>query len=203
MTAEPTGTTRRKPRADAARNQEAILDAAARVLAEQGTAVDVREIARLSGVGMGTLYRHFPTKEDLVRTILRREFLAWAATAREAAERAEDPWTALVEFFRQALTGYGRHRAISECFALTWSEEPDVEGLGELRGVIEGLTGRAQGAGALRGDVTADDVLLLLVSLGHAARLTQGGGPEAVDRLLRVSLDGLRPGGSEPLPARG
>ncbi|AXX31633.1 TetR/AcrR family transcriptional regulator [Actinosynnema pretiosum subsp. pretiosum] len=186
----------RKPRVDAARNQEAIVEAAARVLAEQGAAVDVREIARLSGVGMGTLYRHFPTKEDLVRTILRREFLTWAASAREAAERAEDPWAALADFFRQALSGYARHRAISECFALAWAE-PDVEGLGELRAVIEGLTARAHEAGSLRPDASADDLLLLLVSLGHAARLTGDSDPEQVERLLRVSLDGLRPGHAE------
>jgi AcrR family transcriptional regulator len=196
--AEPEDTIRRRaPRADGIRNREAIVDAATAVLAEQGTAVDVREIARRSGVGMGTLYRHFPRKEDLVQTVLRRDFTRWAESARQAGAHAEDPWAALTDFYRQALTGYARHRAIVENFALTWSD-PDLEGIEQLRLVIEQL--RARATDLLRPGVTTDDLLLLLVSLGHAVQLTDDCRPQMWDRLLHICLDGLRADHREPLP---
>ncbi|MEV6909145.1 helix-turn-helix domain-containing protein [Amycolatopsis sp. NPDC051071] len=181
----------RAPRVDAIRNREAIIEAAAEVLAEQGTAVDVREIARRGGVGMGTLYRHFPKKEDLIRTVLRKEFLAWADSARQAAIDTEDPWLALTDFYQEALTGCARHRAIMENFALTWSV-PDLEGIQELRLVVELLCARAAAAGLLRPGVATEDLLLLLVSLGQAAQLTDERHPQMWTRLLCISLDGLR-----------
>ncbi|MEV0703642.1 helix-turn-helix domain-containing protein [Saccharopolyspora sp. NPDC050389] len=198
--AEPEGTARRRaPRVDAIRNREAIIEAAAAVLAEQGTSVDVREIARRSEVGMGTLYRHFPKKEDLVHTVLRKDFSEWAESARQTAIDAEDPWTALTDFYQQALTGYARHRAIMENFALTWSV-PDLEGIQQLRLVIEELCARTAAAGLLRPGVTTDDLLLLLVSLGHAVQVTDECRPQMWHRLLRISLDGLRADHREPLP---
>ncbi|MFE7114151.1 TetR/AcrR family transcriptional regulator [Streptomyces sp. NPDC057654] len=197
---ETEGTIRRRaPRVDAIRNREAIIEAAADVLAEQGTAVDVREIARRSGVGMGTLYRHFPKKEDLVRTVLHRDFSRWADSARRAAVDAEDPWAALTDFYQQALTGYAHHRATMENFALTWSE-PNLEGIQQLRLVIDELCARAHAAGLLRPGVTTDDLLLLLVSLGRAVQLTDQCRPHMWNRLLHLSLDGLRADHREPLP---
>lgn len=194
----PQGAVRRRaPRADARRNREAIIEVASDALASQGAAVDVREIARRSGVGMGTLYRHFPKKEDLVKTVLQRDFFRWAESARQAAIEAEDPWAALTDFYQQALTGYARHRAIMENFALTWSE-PDVEGIQQLRLVIEQL--RARATEQLRPDVTTDDLLLLLVSLGHAVQLTNECRPHMWNRLLRISFAGLRADNHEPLP---
>ena len=196
--AESASTTpRRAPRVDAIHNREAIIEAASAVLAEQGTAVDVREIARRSEVGMGTLYRHFPKKEDLIQTVLRKDFMSWAESARTAAADAEDPWAALTDFYQQALAGYARHRAIMEHFALTWTV-PDLEGIQQLRLVIEELCARA--TGLLRPGVTTDDLLLLLVSLGHAVQITGGCRPQMWNRLLRISFDGLRATHREPLP---
>ncbi|WP_328611896.1 TetR/AcrR family transcriptional regulator [Amycolatopsis sp. NBC_00345] len=200
--AGPESTTRRRaPRVDAIRNREAIVEAAAAALAEQGTAVDVREIARRSGVGMGTLYRHFPKKEDLVHTVLRQEFSNWAESARQAAIDTEDPWAALTDFYQQALTGCARHRAIMENFALNCSApDTDADGIRQLRLVIEKLCDRAVATGLLRPGVTADDLMLLLVSLGHAVQITDEDSPQRWHRLLRISLDGLRADHREPLP---
>lgn len=198
-TTGPQGAIRRRaPRVDAIRNREVILDVASEAMASQGAAVDAREIARLSGVGMGTLYRHFPKKEDLVQTVLRRDFSGWAESARQAAVGAEDPWAALTDFYQQALTGYARHRVIVEHFALTWSE-PDLEGIQQLRLALEQL--RARATEQLRPGVTTDDLLLLLVSLGHAVQITDKCRPQMWNRLLRISLDGLRADHREPLPA--
>lgn len=197
-TTEPESTTRRRaPRVDAIHNREVIIEATSAILAEQGTTVDVREIARRSGVGMGTLYRHFPKKEDLVHTALRRDFFRWAESARRAAVGAEDPWAALTDFYQQALTGYARHRAIMENSALTWSE-PDIEGIQQLRVVLERL--RARASELLRPGVTTDDLLLMLVSLGHAVQLTDECRPHLWNRQLHISLAGLRADHHEPLP---
>lgn len=192
------GTRRRAERVDAIRNREAIIEAASEVLAVQGAAVDVREIAARSGVGMGTLYRHFPKKEDLIQTVLRRDFTRWAESARRAAVEAEDPWAALTDFYQQALTGYARHIAVMENFSLTWSV-PDLEGIQQLRLVVEELCARA--TDVLRPGVTTDDLLLLLVSLGHAVQLTDECRPHMWQRLLHLSLAGLRAHDDEPLPA--
>ncbi|MEK8170536.1 TetR/AcrR family transcriptional regulator [Streptomyces sp. M19] len=149
-------------------------------------------------MGMGTLYRHFPKKEDLIHTVLRRDFLKWAESARQSAIDAEDPWAALADFYEQALTGYARHRAIMENFQLTWST-PDLEGIQQLRLVIEEL--RARATESLRPGVTTDDLLLLLVSLGHAVQVTDDCHPQMWHRLLFISLDGLRADHRAPLPA--
>ncbi|MGE0215974.1 TetR/AcrR family transcriptional regulator [Mycolicibacterium sp.] len=188
----------RAVRVDALRNQEAILEAASAVLAEQGATVDVREIARRSGIGMGTLYRHFPKKEDLVQAVLRADFLRWAESARTAARCAEDPWTALTDFYEQALAGHAHHRAMMERFALTWTV-PEAEGINQLRSVLEELCVRA--ADLLRPGITVDDLLLLLVSLGHAVEITRGCRPEMGARLMHIALDGLRADHATPLTA--
>ncbi|TWF77492.1 hypothetical protein FHX44_113402 [Pseudonocardia hierapolitana] len=123
----------------------------------------------------------------------------WAESARRTAIDAEDPWAALTDFYQQALTGYARHRAMMENFALTWSV-PDLDGIRQLRLVIEELCARAGAAGLLRPGVTTDDLLLLLLSLGHAVQITDECGPQMWNRLLRISLDGLRADHREPLP---
>lgn len=80
----------RPVRSDAVRNRGAILKAAAAMFAAHGERVDVREIARCAGVGMGTLYRHFPTKDDLLETVLHEHFAEWTHTARHAAATQTD-----------------------------------------------------------------------------------------------------------------
>ncbi|MGH3996240.1 MAG: TetR/AcrR family transcriptional regulator [Pseudonocardiaceae bacterium] len=188
---------RRAPRVDGIRNREAIIEAASEALASQGTAADVREIARRSGVGMGTLYRHFPTKEDLIQTVLLSDFSTWADSASQSAVEAPDPWTALTDFYQQALAGYAHHNAMMESFALTWAV-PDPEGIQRLRLVIEEL--RARASGVLRPDVTPDDLLLLLISLGHAVQVTDECRSHMWNRLLHISLAGLRADHTDPLP---
>ena len=187
-------------RADAARNRAAIIEAATAVLAEQGSAVDVREIARRSGVGMGTLYRHFPTKDDLLATVLREMYAGWARSARADAATAEDPWVALTEFFDGALTHQACHRGMAESLAGHWSE-PAADCSLQLRPIIDDLLARAHTAGVLRPDVTGEDLSLLLASLSQCVQITDACRPQLWRRLLRITLDGLRADHHEPLPA--
>ena len=193
-TPTPAQPTKRARRADAERNRAAIIEAAGAVFAEQGSTVDVREIARRSGVGMGTLYRHFPTKDDLLATVLEQMLTSWLTTAHETATATEDPWQALIGFFEQTLTNQARNRALVESYAAT------VECAQHRDSVIEDLRTRCLNAGLLRPDVTTADLALLLTSLSRSVQTTGESHPDQWRRLMRISLDGLSSRNTEPLP---
>ncbi|WP_244210596.1 TetR/AcrR family transcriptional regulator [Amycolatopsis kentuckyensis] len=188
-----------KRRADAERNRAAILEAAGVVFAELGGAVDVREIARRSGVGMGTLYRHFPTKDDLLVHVLEEQFTAWLTAAHEQASATEDPWQALTGFFEQMLTTQAGNRALVESYATTGG--PTRSCAERCASFIDDLRTRCLAAGLLRPGVTTADLVLLTASLSQAVQLAGDGHPGRWRRLLRVSLDGLRSRNTEPLPS--
>ncbi len=195
-----TDTSSRRPRrADAERNRAAIIEAATEVLAEQGSAVDVREIAQRSGVGMGTLYRHFPTKEDLLGTVLDREFTSWAGAAREAADSTDDPRAALEGFYEHALGTQACHRAVVEAYGHSWSG-PSLDCTRLLHPVLDDLRVRAQDAGVLRADVTTGDLALLLATLSHTVQLVGQDRAWVWRRQLRIAFDGLRANHDTPLP---
>ena len=119
-TTHATASPRPGRRADAERNRAAIIEAAGEVFAGCGGGVDVREIARRSGVGMGTLYRHFSTKDELLATVLEQQFNAWGLTdAHQQAVANQDPWQALVGFFEQLLDNQAGNRAVVENYAAT------------------------------------------------------------------------------------
>jgi len=185
-------------RADAERNRAAIMEAAGVVFAEQGSAVDVREIARRSGVGMGTLYRHFPTKDDLLLTVLEQQFGSWLTDARQQATATEDPWQALTGFFEQMLTTQAATRAVVESY--TTRGGPIASCAQRCYSFIDELRTRCMDAGLLRPDVTTDDLVLLSGSLSQAVLTTGDSHPGQWRRLLRISLDGLSSRNTEPLP---
>ncbi|MDQ0779294.1 AcrR family transcriptional regulator [Streptomyces aurantiacus] len=188
----------RTRRADAERNRSAIIEAAGAVFAEQGSAVDVREIARLSGVGMGTLYRHFPTKDDLFTTVVEREFTAWLTEGHRAAAATEDPWRALTGFFEHTLTHQARNRALVESYVATGG--PTVECARRCDCFLADLHARCLGAGVLRADVTSADLVLLLISLSQVVQTSNDGRFGQWRRLLHISLDGMSSRHTDPLP---
>lgn len=189
-------------RSDAVRNRSAILKAAADVFATHGERVDVREIARSAGVGMGTLYRHFPTKEDLLETVLHEDFAEWTRSARLAATAEDDPAEALAAFLGDALERQAHHRAMVERFAETWDTTSGIATCRrELHPVIDDLVTRCHDAGVIRSGITGEDISLLLVALGHIAQLAAAQErPEMWQRTLQVTLDGLRPIHQTALP---
>ncbi len=196
------GAAARPVRSDAVRNRGAILEAAAAMFAMHGECVDVREIARCAGVGMGTLYRHFPTKDVLLETVLHEDFVEWTHTARQDAAFQNDPAEALSAFLRDALERHANHRALVERFAETWDTPSGIAACKrDLHPVIEDLVTRCHDAGVLRPGVTGEDVSLLLVALGRIAQLgaTQER-PELRQRTLQIMLDGLRPTHQSALP---
>ena len=189
---------KRGRRADAERNRAAIMEAAGAVFAEQGGAVDVREIARRSGVGMGTLYRHFPTKDDLLATVLEQQFTSWLTAAHQQATATEDPWQALAGFFEQMLTTQAGNRAVVESYAAKGG--PTSSCARRCYSFIDELRTRCMDAGLLRPDVTTADLVLLSGSLSQAVLTTGDSHPGQWRRLLRISLDGLSSRNTEPLP---
>ncbi|GLY07838.1 MULTISPECIES: TetR/AcrR family transcriptional regulator [Actinoplanes] len=185
-------------RADAERNRAAIIEAAGKVFAEHGGGVDVREIARRSGVGMGTLYRHFPTKDELLATVLERQFDGWLTDAHEQAMATEDPWQALDGFFDRLLTNQAGNRAAVESFAATGG--PSAACIQRCYSCIDQLRARCADAGVLRPGVTTDDLFQLSGSLSQAVLTTAESHPGQWRRLLRISLDGLSSRNTGPLP---
>lgn len=182
-------------------NRAAIMAAAGVVFAERGSGVDVREIARRSGVGMGTLYRHFPTKDELLTTVLDQQFTAWLNDAHEQAVATEDAWQALSGFFEQMLVNQAGNRAVVESY--TTGGGPSDSCVQRCYRFIDELRIRCVEAGALRPGVTTDDLVLLSGSLSQAVLSAADSHPGQWRRLLRISLDGLSSHNTEPLPETG
>jgi AcrR family transcriptional regulator len=159
-------------RADAQRNLDLVLGAACECFAEGGVDVSVDEVARRAGVGHGTVFRRFPTKEALLDAVLGKELDAAVLLAQASLEE-DDPWAAFEMFFRAAADGYGRNRALVEAEDRC-RELPQME---VLRSAARELARRAQKAGALRSDLDAEEIFELV---------------PAASRFPDVILDGLR-----------
>lgn len=191
-------------RADARRNRELILCAARQAFAEQGPDVAVAEILRIAGVGSGTLFRHFPTKQDLLLAVLVQTFDSLA----EEVERAlaiDDPWEALVQVLTLTAQMQSKDQAFLASVGPELFTEPSLQASNEeMMGRIGLVIERAQDAGVLRDDIRATDLPFLVSAIGGATDSCVGcqatGSPELWRRYLQIVLDGLRPGGASPLP---
>jgi len=177
-------------RADAARNRAKVLAAAEAVFGELGAGASTEEIARRAEVGVGTVFRHFPTKESLLSEVLAERLRRLAGQA-EALADAPDPGPAFLGFFARSVELSASKNALLE--ALVGSGvEVDVPGSGvgvQLRQALGVLLARAQAVGAIRADLDVDDVIALLAGASHA--FAHAGRPEAGQRALAVVLDGM------------
>ncbi|MGE2730758.1 TetR/AcrR family transcriptional regulator [Mycolicibacterium vaccae] len=188
-------------RADAARNRELLLAAAEEEFAERGPAASVADIARRAGVAKGTVFRHFPTKEDLIASIVCAHTEALTAAARQLADAA-DPGAALLDF----LTVAADHRQRHDLTFLRSASESDprvTEARSDLQVALGILVERAHDAGALRRDVTMMDVFLLMCAPVHVVENLAAPAPLLWQRYLAIIFDGLRPEGAHPLPQPG
>jgi AcrR family transcriptional regulator len=179
-------------RADARRNRERLLEVADRVFTEHGVGASTEEVARAAGVGIGTVFRHFPTKEALLAAVL-GERLARLAAAAEALAAAEDPGAALDDFVR-LVVGHSRVKnAYGDALAAGGYDLSAIKAdVGtRLRGALTVLLERAQAAGAVRAELRPPDLMALLVGASRAAEHTAD--DAARDRVLGVVLAGLRP----------
>lgn len=185
-TAHGTGPTLRR---DAARNRALILEVAAEVFAERGLEAGYDEIARRAGVGVGTVYRRFPERAELVRAIFETRIDEIVEVAEHAATMP-DAFEGLVHFLERTLERQVADRGLKEVLALTITQdEHRVVGQERLGPVIEALVERARAEGTLRPDVQANDLGPLLMLLGSVSTPAE---PELWRRYLAVLLDGLR-----------
>jgi AcrR family transcriptional regulator len=177
----------RKLRSDARRNRERILDAARAVFSAQGVDAQMDEIARRAGVGVGTVYRHFPTKEALLGELVAQKFRRLTDNARAAME-AEDPWEGFAGMLRANAELAARDAALQNALMHAGAIRQHA---GEERRTLEDLAARivrrAQEAGELRPDFTIDDIPMLMCGVSSTMR-------EHFDwrRHLELVLDGLR-----------
>lgn len=193
----------RSQRADAVRNRERVLEAAREVMGAKGIEAQMDEIARAAGVGVGTVYRHFPTKDDLVVALADYRFETLAGYAREALDE-DDPGAAFERLLYRAAELQASDRALTELMADRdglMRAAAERAGLGEP--TAEALE-RAQRAGAIRPEVEPDDVPMVMCGIGSATcgPDTPGRGPDAWRRFLGLVLDGMRAGGPSELPPR-
>lgn len=151
------------PRADALRNRARILDAAEAVFADRGPQASTEEVARRAGVAIGTVFRHFPTKSDLLTALMKRLLEQITADATSLALQG-DPGTALFEFFDRLVGRTRKNRTVVALLADAGREVPIAAPLGTLAGTIKDLLVRAQQAGAVRPQIQADEVMALLIS---------------------------------------
>jgi AcrR family transcriptional regulator len=188
-------------RADAQRNLVRVLDAAREVFAEQGVDAPVTEIADRAGVGVGTIFRRFPTKDDLLVAVVEQRTQQLIEAADLALE-SPDPGAALRGFMETATA-----MQISDvCWCEAGADLFEREGIRELTDVLVGKIGElltsAQTAGQIRSDVRALDIPVLLMAVAKSGLMLEDAVPGAWKRYLAIILDGLRPEAARPLPRR-
>ena len=191
-------TSPRPLRSDAARNRESLLRAAAEEFAERGLDASVADIARRAGVGKGTVFRHFATKDDLIAAIVLDRVNALDAVGERLLEAA-DPGAALLEF----LTVAAQQQQQRDLSFLQEAGElsPAVDDArSRMFQTIHALVGRAREHGAVRTDVTGSDVILLMCAPGYVTSYVPDAPPGLWRRYLALIFDGLRPDGASPLP---
>jgi AcrR family transcriptional regulator len=190
-----------KLRADAARNRAAIVEAAREVFAELGLDAFLDEIARRAGTGNATLYRHFPTRADLVAAVF-AEQMAVHAEAVETALANPDPWDGFASYVRVVAAMQARDRGIADLVTMNLSAAPEIEQLRTraYEGLVE-LVDRARSAGVLRADFTDQDIVLLLMANAGLVERAHGIADNASARVISLLLDGLRADAATDSPA--
>jgi AcrR family transcriptional regulator len=202
MSANPTpGSEPERPlRRDAERNRLRILGAAAEAFAEGGLAVTMDEIARRAGVGVGTVYRRFPDKEQLIDALFEQRIADLVALAEEARAHV-DAWDGLVHFFERVVGMQAADRGLKEVvLSSAHGRERVARARARIAPPVEELVARAKDEGELRPDVAGPDLGLVQFMLGALADSTRDVDPEQWRRFLTILLDGLRTRRDAPTP---
>jgi AcrR family transcriptional regulator len=183
--------TARPPRADAQRNSARVLEAARAVFAEHGPDASLEEIARRAGVGIGTLYRHYPTRQALVAAVFHDDVEAARAHADELL-RADDPVAAFTSWLREQLEQAGACRALGASVMIaSLDEHADLPSpCAALREGGAALLARAQQDGGVRSDTTIDDLLRMVSAIALAT--DDATDTCQADRLFDLVIDAIR-----------
>lgn len=182
-------------RADARRNRERLLDAAEAVFTEKGAAASTEEVARRAGVGIGTVFRHFPTKEALLAAVHARLLDGLAERARTLLT-ADDPGAAFHDFTVLVVSRATAKNALADALAEAGVEvppyDPESHKNGDIGQALAALLRRAQQAGAVRPELTPDDLIAVLIGVSRAVEHA-GDGAAGRERVTTALLSGLRP----------
>lgn len=189
----PRGADARPLRADARRNRTLILEAAESVFAEHGASASTKLVAERAGVAIGTLFKHFPTKPDLLKAVVMnlRDRLVTEVDALVAEPGTPD---ALFEFCSRVMEVGAGNRAVFERLAETGTRVHVGDALGQLRPSIDLLVERAQTAGTVRGDLLTSELIPLLAAICQEAMADDWSEPFRL-RALAILFNGLRPRG--------
>jgi AcrR family transcriptional regulator len=189
--ADQSAETIRRPRADAVRNRERVLEAAKVVFSAGGPEASLEAVAKRAGVGIGTLYRHFPTREALFEAVYRREVQQLGELA-EALKSEPSPVEALRRWLRSNVEFVATKKGMSAALALAMhsSSELTAYSFERLTKAVGALLDRAVAAGEIRSDISPEDLLRALVGMCYLH--DQPGWQKSVVRLLDVFVDGLR-----------
>jgi AcrR family transcriptional regulator len=189
-------------RADAERNRRRLLDAAEALFCERGLEVGVGEIAQRAGVGRGTLFRNFASKEDLIAAIV-VERMNDAANVGRGLLQAPDPGAALFEFLEEIVGRQQMDRALFEAVGDTAMANPDVRpAYAEMISVIDRLLARAQQDGSVRPDIGSLDVMMMIKGVCQAASAFSHLDPRVAERQLDLVRSALR-ADAQAQPLRG
>jgi AcrR family transcriptional regulator len=189
-------------RVDAERNRERLLNAARCVFAERGLNVALDDIAARAGVGIATLYRRFPTREELVGAAFEAKLTEYG-TAAEGALALADPWESFARCIERICAMQADDRGFTDLITMTLSTSERTAELRDraYRAVVQ-IIDRAQRAGVLRGDVVPEDVPLILMANAGVVHATRDAAPDAWRRTLAFLLDGFRVSSAVgPMPA--
>jgi AcrR family transcriptional regulator len=186
-------------RKDAARNRDLLLQAARDVFAERGLEASLDDVAHRAGVGVGTAYRHFANKYELAQAILAEAIDEVLALADRAAE-SDDPWAGIVAFLERAAQMQSSDRGLREVLMGTHDPERMEEVNQRISVPLNRLVDRAKAIGAIRPDVEATDIGIVVLMLCTVADITGDAAPDLWRRYLPMLLDGLRAGSELPVP---
>lgn len=180
-------------RADARRNRERIVDAARELFAECGHGTQMDDVARRANVGVGTVYRHFPTKNALIGELLATKFRHHAEVARKWVA-LPDGWEALEGCLREMFCSIARDATLQQ--RVTWVDDDEVLALAEperrvVTGLMDEIIGRARAQGTVRDDFTVADIPAVMCAVG-AVMAADARMPMRSDRFVELILDGLR-----------
>ena len=188
----------RPKRADAALNHERLVQAAREVFAERGFSATLQDIANHAGVGVGTIYRNFASKQQIIETLY-EEAVASALSGVDEALTIADPWRALVTFFEVTASSQAADRGLTAMFLGSGSSTPFDRTAARILETVSPLFDRASAAGVLREGVVVTDILPIFAMLDAVYHLSDED-PELWRRYLSILLDGLRAHDRPPLP---
>ncbi len=198
------GTTAARPprrlRVDAERNRDAVLRAARELFAERGLEAPLEEVAARAGVGIATLYRRFPTREQLVAAALLDRVALYGELAERALE-TDDPWEGFASFVEQVCALQADDRGLSDLLSIALPANEEIERLRLLANDrVIALIERAKAGAKLREDFVREDLLLLLIAQAAVVHVTRHDAPDAWRRFVSLMLQSFHSDAESPLP---